>query len=157
MTERRLTDWVKHRMRLLGIQDEQGLAALSGNAEGSLARFWQTGGLKGLQRSACRRLGWALQVSLRQLDGIDSGRIDWIDDADRYSAWLGDAPCSLPASSAALPRGSHCEPPQGTPVLGRIDWTGRIEPDECWDQQLGRRLPDGRPQSPRRSCAVAGE
>src|SRR5206468_1524212 len=40
------------------------------------------------------------------------------------------------------------EPPLGTPVLGRVRWGGRIEPDECWDEQWGRRLTDGQAQRP---------
>ena len=31
-------------------------------------------------------------------------------------------------------------------MLGRVRWGGRIDPDECWDEQWGRRLPDGQPQ-----------
>jgi hypothetical protein len=145
-----VADWMQHRMTLLEIAGPAALAEQADLAEETVAGVFDSSRFELLQQSQRRRLAWALQV---KLNALADGQVEWIDDADRYLPFSFDPagdeagqklPGNEPApSSAAL---GPFEAPQGTPVLGRVDSDGRIESDECWDEQWGKRLPDGQPQ-----------
>jgi hypothetical protein len=148
-----LTGWIQHRMSLLEISGPVALAEQADLAEETVVRVFESNQFDSLQQSQLRRLAWALQVNLRKLNALADGRVHWIDDADRYLPFsldpaLGDDAVDPRASVGLSHTGATGapEPPQGTPVLGRVCPDGRVESDECWDEQWGRRLPDGQPQ-----------
>jgi hypothetical protein len=145
--------WMQHRMSLLEIAGAPALAEQADLAVETVARVLESDQFESLQLSQRRRLAWALQVNLKKLNALAEGQVEWIDDTDRYLPFSFDPagddadnshPATGPAPSPAA--GDPFEAPQGTPVLGRVDSDGRIESDECWDEQWGPRLPDGRPQ-----------
>jgi len=149
---RDLTDWIHHRMGLLEIADPAALAEHADLTEETITRVFESSQFESLQQSQRRRLAWALQVNLKKLNALADGQVEWIDDADRYLPFSSDPVTSesdgaraegIPELSTAV--GSF-EPPQGTPVLGWVCCDGRIESDECWDEQWGKRLADGQPQ-----------
>jgi len=149
---RDLTDWIHHRMGLLEIADPAALAEHADLAEETVARVFESRQFESLQQSQRRRLAWALQVNLKKLNALADGQVEWIDDADRYLPFnldpageQSDGPGAHNERSPTTAVGS-LEPPQGTPVLGWVCQDGRIESDECWDEQWGKRLADGQPQ-----------
>lgn len=146
-----VASWMQHRMSVLEIAGPAALAEQADLAEETVARILESSEFTSLQQSQRRRLAWALQVNLKKLNALADGQIEWIEDADRYLPFSFDPagdedrrPRIEPAPAAA-PLGAF-EAPQGTPVLGRVGIDGRVESDDCWDEQWGRRLPDGQPQ-----------
>jgi len=146
-----LANWMQHRMNVLEIAGPAELAEQADLAEVTVLRVVESNQYESLQQSQRRRLAWALQVNLKKLNALAGGQVEWIDDADRYLPFNFDPageenhrPSIEPAPTPA-PFGL-IEPPQGTPVLGRVGLDGRIESDECWDEQWGTRLADGQPQ-----------
>ena len=143
-----LSHWMQHRMVLLDLAGPQVLAEQADLAEETVARLLTSDSLDSLQQSQHRRLSCgALQVSLATLTALADGRLDWIDDADRYSPFsFGPAGDPAGKSEPTRVRAGPREARQATPLLGRVDLLGRIETDDCWDEQWGPRLADGQPQ-----------
>jgi hypothetical protein len=142
-------EWIEHRMLVLEIEGARALAELADLGDETLEDLWGARTIDALTYSQSRRLAWSLQVSLRKLRRLDWGELGWIEDDDRYFCDVGWRPAGRLARadddeqwrSAAA---AH-EERRGTPVIARLDWVGRIEGDDCWDAEWGRRLDDGEP------------
>lgn len=138
----RLVQWLDHRMEVVGLDRLKDLAELSGVSLQTLRDLRMYGTLDMLSRSERRKLAAALRVSLRKLEQLNEGEIDWIDDADVYDADM-----------SARPRPNQEEDPnywaprqiapedRGTPLIGRVRSSGEAEPDEDWQEEWGRHLP----------------
>jgi len=128
--------WIVHRSAVLGLSWPKDVADLCGVEPAALAPL-AAGDLRRVGRSARGYLARALKVSVRDIEALAAGRIAWIDDARRVEAdWLRPAMPRPPARGAARP----CKPSHGIPILGRILGTGRVEHDETWTPEDGRRL-----------------
>ena len=138
----RLVHWLDHRMEVVGLDRLKDLAELSGVSLQTLRDLQAYGTLDMLSRSERRKLAASLRVSLRKLEQLNEGDIDWIDDADIYDA-----------DTSARPRPNQEEDPtywapreiapedRGTPLIGRVRPSGEAEPDEDWQEEWGRHLP----------------
>src|SRR5690349_2127518 len=80
MSKSRLAEWLAHRERLLSIPSHDALAEAAGVRAEAVARAAGRGTLAGVGRGTRALLARALKVSLRDLEGLASGRRDWIDD-----------------------------------------------------------------------------
>jgi hypothetical protein len=100
------------------------------------------GSLLVLGRSDRRSLAAALRVSLRKLEQLDAGSIDWIEDKHIYDVGTIGRPTPWQDSDPAywVPKESKPED-RGTPLIGRIRASGKAEPDEDWQQEWGRHIP----------------
>jgi hypothetical protein len=87
---------------------------------------------------ACRRL----RVSLRKLEQLDDGRIDWIEDKHVYDVGAQGRPAPWQENDPAywVPKEVKTED-RGTPLIGRIRDGGKAEPDEDWQEEWGRHIP----------------
>jgi hypothetical protein len=87
-------------------------------------------------------LAAALRVSLRKLEQLDAGSIDWIEDKHIYDVGTIGRPTPWQDSDPAywVPKESKPED-RGTPLIGRIRASGNAEPDEDWQQEWGRHIP----------------
>jgi hypothetical protein len=138
----KLTKWLDHRMEVVAIEKWKDLAALSGVELQTLRDASAYGTLAMLSRSERRQLAVALRVSLRRLENLGDGGIDWIDDDHVYDA----GSCGRPRPGTEddptcwAPKDSSPED-RGTPLVGRIRVSGKAEPDEDWHEEWGRHLP----------------
>jgi hypothetical protein len=87
-------------------------------------------------------LAAALRVSLRKLEELDDGQIDWIEDKRVYDVGIQGRPVPWQENDPAywLPKEVKPED-RGTPLIGRIRSSGKAEPDEDWQEEWGRHIP----------------
>lgn len=138
----RLVQWLDHRTEVVGIENGKDLSQYSGVSETALRDMIVAGSLATLQRSERRWLAMVLRVSLRKLEQLDNGEIDWIRDdhvvdvdvRGRPLPWQNDDPTYW------MPKEVKPED-RGTPLVGRIKSNGNAEVDEDWQEEWGRRLP----------------
>jgi hypothetical protein len=134
-----LKNWMIHRAKTVKLVWPHGVADAAGIEPATLALVEAIGNLRHVGRSARSYLARALKVSVRELESLDAGRIDWIGDerivdfdllsinASKQSA--SDAPIALP-----------CPKHRGVPILGRILATGIVEHFDDWTPEDGPRL-----------------
>ncbi len=127
--------WLTHRAQMLGLAWPDGIHDLTGLTPRALQSVRQQGTLRPIGRSACACLARALKVSLRELEALAAGKISWITDdriVDLDRLHTAPTPRELIAMACPLE--------QGTPVLGRIEDTGRVRHHEDWTADDGPRL-----------------
>jgi hypothetical protein len=137
----RLVEWLDHRKDVVGFEKWKDLSDASSIPLPTLREIQSRGCLDELNRSERRTLAGALRVSLRKLERLNDGDIDWIDDHDVYDAGMRGRP--LPGQDDAeywSPRETKPED-RGTPLIGQITAGGRAEPDEDWQEEWGRHIP----------------
>ena len=138
----RFGQWLAHRAALLGIGSHAQLADAAGLPPEAIEAA-ATGSLGRVGRSARAWLARTLEVTVRDLEALAAGRIDWIADDqrvqfDRY------APAALritPRPSAVAPVAQPCGGNRGVPVVGRIVAGGRVEFFSEFAAPDGPRLP----------------
>jgi hypothetical protein len=133
-----LQDWITHRARIVGLAWPEGVADASGVSSFLLTSIGATGNLRRLGRGARGYIARALRVSVRELEALAEGKIDWIDDrklvdVNRLSPGV---TITAPATVIATPIPSS----RGVPVLGRILPNGHVENFDNWTPEDGRRL-----------------
>ncbi len=138
----KLTQWLDHRMEVVGIERWKDLAEYSGLSRQAIRDMNTCGSLNVLSRSERRLLAAALRVSLRKLEQLDAGTIDWIEDKHIYDAVTQSRPLPWQESDPAcwVPKETTPEE-RGTPLIGSISPCGKAEPDEDWQEEWGRHLP----------------
>ena len=138
----RLNQWLDHRMEVMGIGSWKDLAEYSGVSETALQDVNIVGSLATLNRSERRWLATGLRVSLRKLEQLDNGDIEWIRDDHVVDADVRGRPMPWQEDDSAywVPKEVRSED-RGTPVVGRIRSNGIADPDENWQEEWGRRLP----------------
>ena len=138
----KLTQWLDHRMEVVAIEKWKDLADLSGVPLRTIREARARSSLEMLSRSERRRLAVALRVSLRRLEQLSEGQVDWIDDDHIYDAGVRGRPRPGQEDDPAYwaPRESNPED-RGTPLVGRIRPSGKAEPDEDWQEEWGRHIP----------------
>src|SRR5689334_16517746 len=82
----KLAQWLDHRMEVVGIDRWRDLSDLSGVPLQSLRDMRAYGSVDMLSRSERRLLAATLRVSLRKLEQLNDGQIDWIEDSYVYDA-----------------------------------------------------------------------
>lgn len=123
-----LAHWLKHRARVIGLSWPDGVADAAGIAPATLTRVDRDSALGPIGRGARSYLARTLKVSVRELEAIAAGKIDWIDDArqvdlDRFSP-------GVPTSPVPRAMPLHCARDRGIPRVGRIVAGGIVEPLE---------------------------
>ena len=138
----KLFQWLDHRMEVVGVEGWKDLSKQSGVPLQDLRDAKAYGTLDVLCRSELRRLAGTLRVSIRWLEQLSEGLIDWIDDSRVYDACVRGRP--LPAqekdSDYWAPREIKIED-RGTPLVGSIRPNGKADPDEEWQEEFGRFVP----------------
>lgn len=138
----RLVQWLDHRMEAVGLDRLKDLAEQSGVSLQELrdVRAYNTTDV--LSRSQRRLLAAALRVSLRRLEQLNGGDVDWIEDTYVYDAAVAGRPLPAQENDPAYwaPRPQE-ETERGTPLVGRVRPTGQAEPDEDWQEEWGRQIP----------------
>jgi hypothetical protein len=138
----KLTQWLDHRMEVVGIENRKDLSQYSGVSEDALEDLKTVGSLTLLSRSERRWLAAALRVSLRKLERLDSGEIDWIRDDHVVDIEGRGRPLVKQVDDPLYwePKEVKSED-RGTPLIGRIRSNGTAEADEDWQEDWGRRVP----------------
>jgi hypothetical protein len=136
----RLEEWLSHRARIVGLSWPDGVAAASDVAPETLHSIESTGTLRPLGRSTRAYVARTLRVSVRELEALAAGRIQWIADErvvdlDRLS------PNAVRPLRPRAPKPFACQLSHGVPILGRVLGTGRVEHEDEWTAEDGRRLP----------------
>jgi len=138
----KLVQWLDHRREVVGFEKWKDLAEFSGLSLQAIhdAQAYHT--LNMLNRSERRLLAGALRVSLRKLEQLNDGAINWIEDTYVFDPETrGRAlPCQDDDPAYWMPKETRPED-RGTPLLGRIKPSGQAEADEDWQDEWGRRLP----------------
>lgn len=138
----RLIEWLDHRMEVVGIENRKDLSECSGVSEDALEDMNTVGSLTLLNRSERRWLAAALRVSLRKLEHLDSGDIDWIPDDHVVDIEGRGRPLPRQDDDPAYWTPKEVNPEdRGTPLVGRIRSNGTAEADEDWQEEWGRRVP----------------
>jgi len=138
----RLVQWLDHRMEVMGWETWKDLAEYSGLPEALLREATAEGGLAVLNRSQRRWIAAALRVSLRKLEQLDRGEIEWI--PDDHVADIDGRRQPLRRQEDDAAQWISADVPvvdRGTPVVGHIRADGIAEPDEDWQEEWGRHLP----------------
>ena len=96
--------------------------------------------LAGASRSARAYLARALKVSVRELEALAAGRIQWINDERRVDF---DRLCATKKrpSHDKIPTAKSCDATKGIPILGRVLESGTVEHFDYWTPEEGRRVP----------------
>jgi len=138
----KLTQWLDHRMEVVGLDRWKDLSEYSGVAYQTIRDMNTSGSLDVLNRSERRLLAATLRVSLRKLEQLDGGQIDWIDDKHVYDAGVDGRPAPWLENDPEywVPKEAKPED-RGTPLIGRIRPSGKAEPDEDWQEEWGRHIP----------------
>lgn len=76
----KLTQWLDHRMEVVGLNRWKDLSDYSGVSDQTIQEMNTCGSLDVLSRSERRSLAATLRVALRRLEQLDGGQIDWIED-----------------------------------------------------------------------------
>ena len=138
----RLIQWLDHRREVVGFEKWKDLAEFFGLSLQAIhdAQAYHT--LNVLDRSERRLLAAALRVSLRKLERLSDGQIDWIEDSDVFDPEIPGRPLPWQENDPSYwaPKDARSED-RGTPLLGRIKPSGEAEADEDWQEEWGRRLP----------------
>lgn len=126
----------------MGLETWKDLAEQSGVSKDTLHNAILARSVLVLERSQRRWLAAALRVSLRKLEQLDSGQIEWIDDDHVVDIDLPSRPRPRQEHDPIYwaPRESIAED-GGAPLVGHIQANGAAEPDEDWHLEWGRRLP----------------
>jgi hypothetical protein len=138
-----LSNWIAHRQKLLGIDSHQHLAEISVLPISTIASIIERRSLDRVGRSARMYLARALEVSVRDLEALSGGKIDWISDDHRIDA-ARMTPASLRTDSrvaSSIGAAVSCAPSQGVPIVGRIDVNGNAQLLEDWSSENLSRLP----------------
>src|SRR6185437_6552317 len=72
--------WLAHRAGSIGLSWPQGVADAAGVSAALLNSIGDTGNLRNIGRGARGYLARALQISVRELEALADGEIQWIDD-----------------------------------------------------------------------------
>jgi hypothetical protein len=138
----RLIQWLDHRREVVGLENWKDLAELYGVSLQTLSDVQTYHTLNMVNRSERRLLAGALRVSLRKLEQLDGGDIDWIDDTHVFDPDVRSRALPWQENDPAywIPKETRPED-RGTPLLGRIKATGQAETDEDWQEEWGRHLP----------------
>jgi hypothetical protein len=141
-TMSKLTQWLDHRMEVVGQDRLTDLAELSGVSLQTLRDLRAYGTLQMLNRSERRRLAAAFRVSLRKLEQLDAGELHWIEDGYVYDAIMPGRrlPPQDDDPASWLPQETLQEE-RGTPLVGRVRPSGQAQPDEDWQEEWGKRIP----------------
>jgi hypothetical protein len=138
----RLIQWLDHRREVVGLETWKELAEDSGLPPDALHDVQVMQSVQVLERSQRRWLAAALRVSLRKLEELDCGEIDWIDDDHVVDIDVQGRPRPGREDDPAYWASRETRADEsGTPLVGRIRANGAAEPDEDWHQEWGRRLP----------------
>jgi hypothetical protein len=138
----KLTQWLDHRMEVVGIENRKDLSEYSGVSEDALEDMNTVGSLTLLSRSERRWLAAALRVSLRKLEQLDSGEIESIRDDHVVDVDVRGRPRPRQEDDPAYWTPKEVRPDdRGTPLIGRIRSNGKAEPDEDWQEEWGRHIP----------------
>jgi hypothetical protein len=138
----KLTQWLDHRMEVVGLDRWKDLSEYSGLPYPTIRDMNTCGSLAVLCRSERRSLAAALRVSLRRLEQLDDGRIDWIEDKHVYDVGVQGRPLPSQEHDPAYWIPKEVKPEdRGTPLIGRIRSDGKAEPDEDWKEDWGRHIP----------------
>jgi hypothetical protein len=134
--------WLDHRMDVVGIDQRKDLAEYSGLQQETIHDLFAYGRLGALNRSERRSLAGSLRVSLRKLEQLDEGAIEWIEDRHVYDAGMPGRPLPSQENDPAywMPKEANPED-RGTPLVGSIRSSGQAEPDEDWQEEWGRHIP----------------
>lgn len=138
----KLTQWLDHRMEVVGVESWTDLSEQSGVSLTGLqgARTKET--LDVLSRSERRHLAVVLRVSLGRLEKLDNGQIDWIEDSFVYDAITRGRPRPAQENDPDHWTPITIQPEdRGTPLVGRIRSDGKADPDEEWNEEFGRFVP----------------
>jgi hypothetical protein len=125
----KLSAWIIHREQLLEIASHDALADVCGVPRSTIHTIADCNSLTHVGRSVRAYLARALEVTVRDLEALAGGKIDWIADDHRVDA-ARLTPSALrtdPRVAAIAPAAIQCSSSQGVPVLGRIDCDGRAE------------------------------
>jgi hypothetical protein len=138
----KLTQWLDHRMEVVGIETWKDLSEYSGVPQEALRDMNTCGSRLVLSRSERRMLAATLRVSLRRLEQLDDGQIDWIEDSHFYDVGVQGRPSPSQENDPAywFPKETQLED-RGTPVIGSIRSSGKAEPDDDWQEESGRFIP----------------
>jgi hypothetical protein len=141
-TMSKLTQWLDHRMEVVGLNRWKDLSEYSGICQQTIRDMNTCGSLLVLSRSDRRSLAAALRVSLRKLEQLDAGQLDWIEDKCVYDVGVVGRPTPSQENDPAywVPKEAKAED-RGTPLIGRIRASGKAEPDEDWQEEWGRHIP----------------
>jgi hypothetical protein len=141
-TMSKLTQWLDHRMEVVGFYTWKDLSQYSGIPRQTIRDINADGALKPLNRSERRLLAAALRVSLRKLEQLDYGQIEWIEDSHVYDVGVQGRPAPWQENDQAYWMPKEVKPEdRGTPLIGNIRSNGRAEPDEDWLEEWGRCVP----------------
>src|SRR5947209_188281 len=75
-----LSDWLLHRQQVLGLDSSESLSDASGISAATLDAIVARGTLAGVGRSLRGALARALKVTVRDLEALDEGLVEWIAD-----------------------------------------------------------------------------
>jgi hypothetical protein len=138
----KFTQWLDHRMDVVGLEKWKDLAEYSGVPQETIRDMNTCGSLVVLSRSERRLLAAALRVSLRKLEQLDTGQIDWIEDKHVYDVGAQGRPSPSQENDPAYWMPKEAKPEdRGTPVIGSIRYNGKAEPDDEWQEEWGRCIP----------------
>ncbi len=138
----KLTQWLDHRMEVVGLNRWKDLSEYSGVPHQTIRDMNTCGSLDVLNRSDRRLLAATLRVSLRRLEQLDNGKIDWIEDKHVYDVGAQGRPAPWQENDPAYWVPKEVTPEdRGTPVIGSIRANGTAEPDEAWQEEWGRHIP----------------
>ena len=138
----KLTQWLDHRMDVVGVESWKDLSKQSGVAQNDLQDAKANETLDGLSRSERRLLAAVLRVSVRRLEQLNEGRVDWIEDEHVYDAIARGRPLPAQERDPDYWKPKEIQPEdRGTPLVGRIRASGKAEPDEEWNEEYGRFVP----------------
>lgn len=119
----RLAEWMNRRANLLGLSWPDGVADACGLAPGALRIIGVSPGLRGVSRSARGYVARALKVSLRDLESLAAGGIDWIPD-NRIVDYERLAMSASKPPPIGQPAPHSCPLHLGVPILGVISAGG---------------------------------
>jgi hypothetical protein len=141
-TMSKLTQWLDHRMEVVGLNRWKDLSEYSGICSQTIRDMNTCGSLLVLSRSDRRSLAAALRISLRKLEQLDAGQLDWIEDKYIYDVGVVGRPTPSQENDPAywVPKEAKAED-RGTPLIGNIRASGKAEPDEDWQEEWGRHIP----------------
>jgi hypothetical protein len=138
----KLTQWLDHRMDVVALYTWKDLSEHSGVPHQTICDLHACGSLDPLSRSERRSLAASLRVSLRRLEHLDDGQIEWIEDNHFYDAGSQSRPLPWQENDPAywIPKETKPED-RGTPIIGSIRSNGQAEPDDDWQEEWGRHIP----------------
>ena len=128
---------------MLGLSSHDALADVCGVPSSTINAIIERSSLAQVGRSFRAYLARALEITVRDLEALACGKIEWIADDHRVDAArltpsaLRTDPRASAVASAAVP----CPAGQGVPVLGRIDYNGRADLLEDFSSETLARLP----------------